>query len=127
VMGEQETNNYGKANFNYLLPGKYTICATGQTGWKNSQPGVAEADYGTPCYPVSLNPGEMTTVWFGNQQRDDPTPDSQPTSPRAIAIVQDADVASDDSGYDGWQFVDDDLNHDERGPMIFLPLAFTRK
>ena len=124
LIGAQRTNAYGKAHFNYLLPGEYTACQTTTAGWTNSQPGVDDAVYAAPCYTFTLRAGEVTTLWFGNQQAGDTTPEPQPTSPRAIAIAQGADVATDASGYDGWQFVDTDLTQDERGPTVFLPVTF---
>lgn len=124
LIGTQLTNRYGKAHFNYLRPGEYTACQTTTAGWSNTQPGVDDDTYAAPCYSFALRAGEVTTLWFGNQQAGDLMPVSQPTTPRAIAIAQGADVASDASGYDGWQFVDTDLNQDERGPTVFLPLTF---
>lgn len=123
LIGTQLTNQYGKANFNYLPPGEYTACQSTAAGWSNSQPGLADIAYAAPCYTFSLRAGEITTLWFGNQQAGDATPEQQPTNPRAIAIAQGADVATDASGYAGWQFVDTDLAQNERGPAIFLPLA----
>jgi len=124
VLGSQAANSYGKANFNYLLPGEYTLCQQIQESWDNSHPGLVDAAYGVPCYTFTLQPGELTTLWFGNQQSGDPAPESPPTSPRAIHIVQGADVAEDDSGYDEWEFVDSDMNQDDRGPTIFMPLVY---
>jgi len=125
VIGSQVTNHYGKANFNYLLPGEYTLCQQIQQSWNNSQPGLVDAAYSTPCYTFTLQPGELTILWFGNQQSSDLVPESTPTIPRAITIVQGADVAADDSGYDEWEFVDSDMNQDDRGPTIFMPLVLT--
>ena len=124
LIGTQLTNQVGKAHFNYLPPGEYTACQTTTAGWSNSQPGWDDATYAAPCYTFTLRAGEITTLWFGAQQTGDAPPEPQPTTPRAIAVAQGADVASDASGYDGWQFVDTDLNHDERGPTVFLPLTF---
>lgn len=124
LIGTQLTNQYGKAHFNYLRPGEYTACQTTTAPWSNTQPGVDDDTYAAPCYSFALRAGEVTTLWFGNQQAGDTIPVSQPTAPRAIAIAQGADVASDASGYDGWQFVDTDLNQDARGPTVFLPLTF---
>lgn len=123
LIGTQLTNQYGKAHFNYVPPGDYTACQTTTTGWSNSQPGVDDATYGAPCYTLTLRAGEISTLWFGNQQADDTPPAQSPTTPRAIAIAQDADVTTDASGYDGWHFVDTDLNQDERGPTVFLPIT----
>jgi hypothetical protein len=126
VTGTQITNQFGKANFNYLPPGQYTACLATVSDWINSQPGAVNAAYGAPCYTVTLNPGEMATLWFGQQQPGDPPP-TQPTPPtRAVEIAQGADVTTNNSGYDGWQFVDHDLAQDERGPRLYLPLALLR-
>lgn len=126
IMGVQPTNQYGKANFNYLPTGEYAACETVSQGWENSQPGLVDPTYGGPCYVFTLQSGEIATLWFGNQRTGDPGPLTQPTLPRAIAIVQGADVASDDSGYADWEFVDTDMYQDDRPPSAFLPLAFTR-
>lgn len=126
LIGTQLTNLYGKAHFNYLPPGEYTACQTTLASWRNTQPGVDDDGYAAPCYTFTLRAGEVTTLWFGNQQAGDTAPEAGPTNPRAITIAQGADVATDTSGYDGWQFVDTDLNQDERGPTVFLPLTFTR-
>lgn len=126
VTGTQATNQYGKANFNYLLPGQYTACAEPLSNWRNSQPGEVDAAYGSPCYTFTLNAGEITTLWFGHQQPGDPTPNPQTPPTRAVEIAQGADVTTDNSGYDGWQFVDHDLNQDDRGPRLYLPLASAR-
>lgn len=123
-VGAQVTNQFGKANFNYLPPGEYAVCATLEQGWTNSQPGLTDPVYGSPCYTLILHPGEMATLWFGLQSADDSSPVPLPIDPRELVIAQGADVTSDDNGYDEWEFVDTDMNHDERGPIIFLPLAF---
>lgn len=125
LIGTQATNGFGKANFNYLSPGQYTACGEPPSAWNNSQPGLVDAAYGAPCYTFTLNAGEMTTLWFGHQQPGDPTPSQQTPPTRSVDIAQGADVATDNSGYDGWQFVDTDLNQDERGPRLYLPLAAT--
>jgi hypothetical protein len=126
VMGVQLTNQYGKANFNYLPAGEYAACETEPLNWTNSQPGLVDATYGNPCYTFALLSGEVATLWFGNQQPGDTAPVTLPTSPRAIAVVQGADVASDNNGYDDWTFVDTDMNQDDRPPSVFLPLAFAQ-
>lgn len=123
LIGSQTTNSLGKANFNYLPPGQYTACAETPSDWRNSQPGAIDAAYGIPCYTFTLNAGEMTTLWFGQQQPDDPPPAQQTPPTRAVEIAQGADVTTDNSGYDGWQFVDHDLTQDDRGPRLYLPLA----
>lgn len=126
VIGTQATNQYGKAHFNYLAPGQYTACAELVDNWRNSQPGEVDAAYGSPCYTFTLNPGEMTTLWFGQQQSGDPVPNPQRPPTRSVDIAQGADVATDNSGYDGWQFVDHNLQQDDRGPRLYLPLALIR-
>lgn len=126
VVGAQATNQYGKANFNYLPPGEYTACAEPLPNWNNSQPGTINAVYSSPCYTFTLNAGEMTTLWFGYQQPGDPAPNPQTPPTRAVDIAQSADVTTDNSGYDGWQFVDHDLTQDDRGPRLYLPLAVIR-
>jgi len=126
LTGTQLTNQYGKANFNYLPPGQYTACAEPPSNWRNSQPGEVDAAYGLPCYTFTLNAGEMITLWFGHQQLGDPTPSQQTPPTRVVEIAQGADVTTDTSGYDGWQFFDHDLNQDDRGPRLYLPLALAR-
>lgn len=126
ITGTQATNQYGKANFNFLPPGQYTACAQLPSNWRNSQPGNIDVAYGFPCYTFTLNAGEITTLWFGHQQSGDLSPDPQTPPTRAVDIAQGADVTTDNSGYDGWQFVDHDLNQDDRSPRLYLPLASTR-
>lgn len=123
VMGTQTTNAYGKANFNYLPAGEYAVCQAGQTSWENSQPGLANTTYGGFCYLLTLHSGEVATLWFGNQQPGDTLPTTQPTTTRVTATVQGADVASDESGYEDWEFIDVDMTQDDRAPAVFLPIT----
>jgi len=126
VMGVQTTNQYGKANFNYLPAGEYAVCQAGQANWENSQPGLADPTYGGFCYLLTLHSGEVATLWFGNQQPGDLLPTTPPTTPRVIATVQGADVVSDESGYEGWEFIDTDMIQDDRTPAVFLPIAYAQ-
>lgn len=121
VVASQATNLYGKANFNFLPPGDYTICQEHSSAWRNTQPGSIDAAFGAPCYMVALLPGEMTTLWFGNQQLDDPLSDA-PTTPREIEVVQTPDVATDESGYEDAPFVDEDMLQPYRDSMLYLPV-----
>ena len=126
LIGSLVTNSLGKANFNYLPPGQYTACSEMPSNWLNSQPGEVNVAFGNPCYTFTLNAGDMTTVWFGQQRPGDPPPPQQTPPTRAVTIFLGADVATDNSGYDGWQFVDHDLTQDDRGPRLYLPLALLR-
>ncbi|MBX3013315.1 MAG: hypothetical protein KF832_17480 [Caldilineaceae bacterium] len=126
LLSSQVTNQHGKANFNYLPAGSYAACTVPQTGWRNSQPGVIETAYGSPCYTFALNAGEVATLWFGHQQGNDPVPPIPPTGPHALTIVQGNDVTSHDDGYDDWSLVDADMNQAEPSLSLFLPLASTQ-
>jgi alpha-L-arabinofuranosidase len=122
--GAQTTNKYGKANFNYLLPGQYIVCETLMAAWSNSQPGVLDANFGQPCYAFTAGPGQTVTLWYGNYLQSAAAL-GQPSARTAMAILDGPDVATDDAGYDGWVFVDEDLNRPELelDLEIFLPLV----
>jgi hypothetical protein len=51
------TNALGKANFNFLRPGDYKVCATINSGWKNTQPRARPA-----CYPTQTLAASVTTT-----------------------------------------------------------------
>lgn len=53
----------GRANFQFVQAGTWKVCEVLQGGWTNTQPGGAE-----PCYTVTLAPGQVGNVWFGNRQ-----------------------------------------------------------
>jgi len=123
AVNAQVTNNLGKANFNYLLPGPWNVCETLTDGWANSQPGVQHATLGQPCYTVNLTPGQIATAWFGNYSTDGDNTTGPAATSEGVVISNGPDVATDDAGYDDAPFVDEDLNRPEPDASVFLPLV----
>lgn len=56
------TNGLGRANFTFIPAGTYKVCEVLMGGWTNTQPGGA-----SPCYTLTLNPGQTANVQFGNR------------------------------------------------------------
>jgi len=123
AVNAQVTNNLGKANFNYLLPGPWNVCETLTGGWANSQPGVIHATLGQPCYTVNLTPGQIATAWFGNYSTGGGNTIGPAATSEGVVISNGPDVATDDAGYDDTPFVDEDLNRPEPHVSVFLPLV----
>ena len=65
-VGVQTTNTNGSASFPNLRPGGYTVCEVMQPDWFNITPSVLTHPYQKPCYSVTLAPGQVAAVRFGN-------------------------------------------------------------
>jgi hypothetical protein len=59
------TDEFGFADFGCQDPDTYQVCETLQSGWINSQPGLAQ-----PCYTVALKAGEQVRLEFGNYEEE---------------------------------------------------------
>jgi hypothetical protein len=60
------TNVLGKEGYSGLRPGNYTICEALRAGWFNTQPGLIDPTYQQPCYRLTVGPGQIAQVYFGN-------------------------------------------------------------
>ena len=102
LMTSSVTNIFGKANFRFLTPGKYTVCETQQTSWTNTQPGRLNANFGNqPCYTFTANPAEIVYLRFGNFNGvSSASAESRPEAYDAgIVRVPDSYQDADDAGY----------------------------
>ncbi len=119
------TNRNGKANFNFLPWQPYTVCETQQLGWRNTEPAALNPTFNQPCYTLTLNPGQIGTVRFGN--RNLPATKTLTATMAAnenVTITAWPDVLDDEAGYADDVFVDEDLEQaadEER--WIYLPLV----
>jgi len=120
------TNELGKANFNYLAPGQaYKLCEQLPAAWVNTQPGTLDPLLNQPCYSPTGAPGSIITAWFGQR----PTGAAQiiassvanSDSESGLVMQAGPDVPSDEAGYDGVDYVDEDLTMPVRDQMLYLP------
>jgi hypothetical protein len=141
LVGSKLTNFQGKANFDTLVPGKYTVCEVLTGGWTNTQPGgLANGPPGGPvageyCHPQYNLPIPLTTqeVFFGNKLATVTAAGAEdayaPISPYAgviFTVDTSHELTDDDSVY----YVDDDENTpmpdvDVEAPLgskIYLPM-----
>ena len=121
AVDNQVTNELGKANFNFLAPGAYTICATVQAGWTNAVPGLIDPAYGKPCYAVSLSAGMMAAAYFGNIPGEGVTHAAAIDPLVGLVVTQAPDVSSGDAGYEE-TFVDVDLTTPDAPSRLYLPV-----
>jgi hypothetical protein len=121
AAGTQTSNQYGKANFNYIQPVPWTVCETLQSGWVQSQPATLHPTLQRPCYELTLAAGAIAEVWFGNRRATATVTATQPLTDD-ITILTGPDVWSDDAGYDGDEFVDSDVNLPVAEAGLYLPL-----
>ena len=118
-----EANQFGKANFNQLRAGQYTVCETLQNGWHNTQPGTLDSFYGRPCYTFSLGSGEIAAVNFGNNTAP-AVNTAQVNQNKGLLIYLAPDLADEQNAddEDGAVYVDEDLNTPVQEDFVYLPL-----
>ena len=121
AVDNQVTNELGKANFNFLAPGAYTICGTVQAGWTNAVPGLIDPAYGKPCYAVSLSAGMMAAAYFGNIPGEGAALAAAIDPLVGLLVTQAPDVSSGDAGYEE-TFVDVDLTTPDAPSRLYLPV-----
>jgi hypothetical protein len=122
------TTSVGKANFPRLRPGSYTVCETLQSGWRNTLPTLLHVTYGQPCYPVTLQPNQIATVTFGNRPAATVAAETSPAADLApdengVTLSEGGAVGFDESGYDGHEPPEDDVNQPVQDQRSFLPLV----
>lgn len=83
----------GRAVFSNLPPEVYTVCEVLKRGWVSTAPPMPNPAYGKPCQTVAVNPGQNTTVLFGNARQDWPGTRSEAASTALLA----ASIAANDS------------------------------
>ena len=124
----QNTDSEGNVRFANLLPGNYIVCEIWQFGWLNTAPGSFDADYGQPCYRLTVASGQAVSVRFGNQMQ--PTAQSSASTGIAMSAVRTGLLPdTDDEGNlvapesDLWA---NEENADQTGTpryQFFIPLA----
>ena len=120
-VGVQTTNTNGSANFPNLRPGAYTVCEEMQAGWFNITPSFWYLAYQKPCYSVTVNPGKVVAVRFGNSTT--PLVVAAGTDEFTDVIVTDLPDTDDDGNEvtllpDPWPDV-----MEEQVNVLFLPLV----
>lgn len=122
VVKTEATNQYGKANFNYLTPNHpYKLCETVAANWINTQPAGADPVVQQPCYAPISTPGAIVTLWFGNHPDDGTVPTATNPTAAELTGVPGPDVPFDDAGYTEGDYVDNDLTTPVLDPALYLP------
>jgi hypothetical protein len=125
-LASQTSNAVGKAHFNYVRSQPLTVCTVVRANWSNSQPGVVNPQLGRPCYAVTLAPGDGVDLWFGHYTHTGTATVPPAGANNGLFFWTGPDVWSDDAGYEGDDFVDEDLDQPVPEPVeeaIFLPLV----
>lgn len=118
------TNQYGKANFNYLAPtASYKLCQQVPTPWVNTQPAQTDPTLNHPCYTPASTPGALITAWFGNHPTGDLVPNGVQPTEGSLAGVTGPDVPRDEAGYDEADYVDEDINTPPLDQALYLPVV----
>ena len=108
-------------SFPGLPPGNYTVCEELTAGWINTQPGLIDAAYQQPCYLLTVGPGQIAQVTFGNV--DHPVASAAHLeASQGVVIFNAPNVEADEEHYD---IVDTDeawLNVPEWVPGLFMPM-----
>lgn len=137
LLATEQSNSFGKANFNGLMAGSYTVCESMRDGWQPSvvhqvvagQETIATAD--ASCYPVTLAPGLIAIARFANvQTQSEARKSSKIGAGRAymnengipIEVIPLPDVTDDSAGYDEDILQDRDLNTPVTSWRTFLPI-----
>ena len=116
------SNDLGKANFNYLAPNQfYKLCQQFTSGWLNTQPGVIDPTLNQPCYTPGSMPGFIVTAWFGNRPAGAAMTTAANETTSGLIEQLGPDVPSDEAGYDGMAYVDEDLITPVRDQRLYLP------
>ncbi|MCC6458018.1 MAG: pullulanase-type alpha-1,6-glucosidase [Caldilineaceae bacterium] len=115
------TNKQGKMRYPGLRPGNYTICEELRAGWFNTQPGLIDATYQQPCYLLTVGPGQIAQVHFGNVDR--PVARSAQSSAIQGMLIFDApDVEVDEANYDAVDTDEAWLNAPDTVGGLFMPM-----
>lgn len=119
------TNQYGKANFNYLAPTvSYKLCQQAPEPWINTQPAQTDPTLNQPCYTPVSTPGALITAWFGSHPTGDLIPNEVQPTDGALVGVSGPDVPNDEAGYHEADYVDDeDLNIPPLDQALYLPVV----
>jgi hypothetical protein len=125
-VAEADTNGNGKANFWYLAPGSYKICAATKAGWTNTEPGVLDAGLGNqPCYAAAVPPGQMAEYYFGftNNRGQGGGQGHKGVGAAAVSVIPNPYLLDgDDAAYDAaTPFVDLDVELPFAVRSMFLP------
>ena len=116
LLDTQISNQHGKAHFNHLPPGDYSVCETAKDGWRNTQPG------GDGCYEISVGPKRIVVLRFGNAQSDSVNVAAPASVMPSVEVITDDYADYDDELYFLEQpFVDQDLTAPAVIGKIFLP------
>lgn len=118
------TNQYGKANFNYLAPTTaYKLCQQVPSPWVNTQPAQSDQTLNQPCYTPISTPGALITAWFGNHPTGDLVPNGVQPTEGALVGVTGPDVPNDEAGYTEGDYVDADLTIPPLDQALYLPVV----
>lgn len=99
VRMEIPTNDVGRAEYNLLPPGQYTLCAVIQEGWSNSQPGKLDPTQQQPCYALDMPAVTGATMRFGMIHANSASYRGVPSeSPDGVEIVlEDEEIDEEES------------------------------
>lgn len=135
MLASGTTNIFGKNNFRFLAPGRYTVCETQIEGWINTQPGRLNPNFDNrPCYTFTAEPATITYLRFGNLDNVTSaaaTPRSEEVYLAGMFVVPDPYEDADDANYyapandidqDLLQPDDGDLQGPGAASQLFLPL-----
>lgn len=126
LLQSEESNEYGKANFNGLSAGEsYWICQEASAGWQISIPASDANKPGQSCYSAMLMPGQIAIARFGYVRSTSGKVSAvyQQNVNEGLEIITMPDVIDDNDGYGNEITEDTDLTTPVFGSRIYLPLV----
>lgn len=121
LLETSTTNQFGKAHFTNLAPGRYVVCESLQSGYTNTRPQRVTERFGKPCFGVTLTPQTLAYVYFGNVQGVRAAAISDADAEEAGVIYFAAPIEVDET--EDVTAEDADLNTPDQFAEIMLPMV----
>jgi len=119
-LATTQTNSTGQARFADLRLGNYKVCAEVMQGWTSLQPSTVDPILAKPCYWLTLEPGQVAKVRFGQAMSNSGSGITPGPEGNDGLLIEDEETNQDNEGYD--DSTDDGNILPPTAGAVYLPL-----